>query len=252
MDDALRVRDGEHAGDLHADVGGHVVGQWTVVQDLSQGPAGHELARQVERAVELLQREDRGHARVRQGGRGAGFQPKPFALLGALAQLRVNRLERHAPREQRVVGQVDDAHPAAPDLVVHDVVADEGRRSAPRHRAAAGRPPCCSRRPRTCRPTRRATSPPARAARVCLRTPRRATLVDLRDPGGARRRTPRAPRCWWRAALVGRCLWPVAWRTSVAGSPARSTTWSGQSALPVGSAAASKLLEAGGDRLVGS
>src|SRR4030095_14917400 len=87
----------------------------------TQRPAGYKLAGDVHRAVEFLQRIDCCDAGMGEGGGDLGFLPQTLSLLRARSDMRVQRLQRDASAQTRIVREVHDTHSAAPQLVAEDV-----------------------------------------------------------------------------------------------------------------------------------
>ena len=88
------------------------------------GSPGTYSVREVQLVADFLEGVDGCDARVRQSCRGPRFEPQAVAAAGVVAHSRCQRLERHAPRQPRVVGKVDDAHATAAQLAPHDVGTD--------------------------------------------------------------------------------------------------------------------------------
>jgi hypothetical protein len=76
----------------------------------------HELGRDEQLFIDLLQRVDRADARVRQRRCGAGFTSEPLPLNRVARQVRRQRLECHGPAKPCVGGKVDASHSAAAEL----------------------------------------------------------------------------------------------------------------------------------------
>ena len=62
---------------------------------------------------------------MRQRRRGSRFLTKAIPTAGLTARARGECLERHAPRQPCVVGEIHHPHPAAANLVTNDVRTDE-------------------------------------------------------------------------------------------------------------------------------
>ena len=122
--DTVHVGGGQRPGELCRDVDDLVRRQRTALQQRAQGRAGHVLARQIERVVDLLERVDRGDPRMGQRCGRPGLLAQPFAAGRIAAQARGERLERHAPRQPHVIGQIHHPHPAAADLLADQIGAD--------------------------------------------------------------------------------------------------------------------------------
>ena len=92
----------------------------------------HQLGRDVELAVDFLEREDRRDRFVRERRGGAGFAREPIAVTPIARVLRRQRLERDRSPEALVTRSVDDAHAAAADffedLVGTNLLTHERRR----------------------------------------------------------------------------------------------------------------------------
>ena len=108
-------------------------------EKLSQRLARHVLADQEQLVVEFLERIHGGYARMRQAGRRLRFPTKTLPTGGVAPDLRRQRLQRHAPEKPGIVGEVDDSHPAAAQLLPDDVRADDPSARLPVGGARAGR-----------------------------------------------------------------------------------------------------------------
>ena len=115
VDDAVCVRRRQGARDVARYGQDFVDGEGTPPQRFAQRASGHVLADEVQVAVELLEREDRGDAGMRQGGGGHCLPPQPRAEPVVVNEFRRQRLDRHRPIEAGVPSEIDDAHPAAPE-----------------------------------------------------------------------------------------------------------------------------------------
>ena len=104
----------------------------------SVSPA-HQLGDDVQLAVDLLEREDRGNRRDATSAAAArASRVSRSRRDGSRVYSGVSALSATVRREPRVLGRIDDAHAAAADFVDHAVVADAAARSATaRHRRAS-------------------------------------------------------------------------------------------------------------------
>ena len=122
MDDPLIVGVGDGAGQRQQQLGRGARGQQRGSQPLVKALAGDELHRQ-EGAVPLLAHLENLHdVRMREPGGGFRFGAKPCTL--ARAMRRKHHLQGDDATQAALPGLIDDAHPAAADLL-NDVVAGQ-------------------------------------------------------------------------------------------------------------------------------
>ena len=129
VNDAVLVRCRQRPGDLAGDGQDLADGQAPPPQGLAQRMPGHVFADEVQVAVELLQREDRCNAGVRQRCGGHRLAPQPRAEPVVVHEGRRQRLDRHGPVETRIAPEVDDAHAAAAEQAGNLI----GTEPAPNH-----------------------------------------------------------------------------------------------------------------------
>jgi hypothetical protein len=124
VNDADGVGSGQRPRELRRDGHDLADGKRTGLEQHAQRLARHVLARQVEFVADFLQGVHRGDARMRQSRCGSRFEPEAVAAAWFPAEAGRQRLERHASRQPRVVGEIDDAHAAAAQFAPEDVGAD--------------------------------------------------------------------------------------------------------------------------------
>lgn len=133
MDDAGRVRRGERLGD----------GDCNRARPLDRDRPAHDLHAQrfaldVRRddeqlAAGLFEGEDRRDTRMRDRRRRTRFARQPLAQLRRGAGRRGQRLDGDPPAEPRILGEVDNPRPTAPDLLDDPVGSDGRARGKPLH-----------------------------------------------------------------------------------------------------------------------
>jgi hypothetical protein len=101
------------------------------LEPIADAPPADQLQRHKHLAVEGPDVVDRDHVRVREPRHRLRLAQQPQPRLG-VAVSRPQQLDRHAAVELRVVGGVDDPHPALPERLQHHVAAEPRRH----HRAA--------------------------------------------------------------------------------------------------------------------
>ena len=204
--DALVVRLRERERDAARDGEEALERQRLADEVAAQRLALDELHREVRAPVRLADLVDRDEVRVRHGGRRARLAQEAGAPSGIARDLFAQHLQRDRAAEALVVGEVDDAHAAAPELgddrEVVEPRADEGLRRGGRRahgrarRSAHGE----ATRLRRARPpggpsfTDRETA--GRGSRRRRRAPqaRRASARATRTRRGGPARDPRAAR----------------------------------------------------------
>src|SRR5262245_40910388 len=75
-------------------------------------------------SVDLLEGVDDRDTGMGQRGGGACFTAEPLAALRVVGHAGRESLQGHCATEPDVLGEIDDAHPAAPELPAHDIWAD--------------------------------------------------------------------------------------------------------------------------------
>ena len=129
VDDPMCVRRRQSTRDVARYGQDFVDGDGAPPQRFAQRASGHVLADEVQVAVELLEREDRCDAGMRQGSGGHRLPPQTRAEPVVVNELRRQRLDRHRPIEAGVASEIDDAHPASPeeagDLIRTELPPDE-------------------------------------------------------------------------------------------------------------------------------
>ncbi len=128
MDDALRVREVDGAGELFDEVGGDG-GRLRLAGDApGETAALDEFQREIRQAVVFADLVNLHDVRVAQPGDGAGLAVEARQL----RLVSVGAGENHLERDQAVEGQlprlVDDAHAAAADLFEDRVAGNDGQR----------------------------------------------------------------------------------------------------------------------------
>ena len=135
MHDAPLVRRADRIGERNTDLEQLVERHPALRDALRERPAVHQLHREEEHALVLLDRVDRDDAGVVERGDGARFALETGAAIGVVGESLRQHLERDLAAELRVLGEVHLAHAAgaqrAEDPVVRDGLSDhEGSRSA--------------------------------------------------------------------------------------------------------------------------
>jgi hypothetical protein len=125
MDESLRVRGIECVRDLAADrEGTGRVERVFRAQEPSQIRSGDEAHREVEATGDVTGVVDRHDVWMLERNGELCLPGEAFAEAFVECQLGRDELQRHSPLQAQVVGPVDDAHPAAADLLL-DAIADE-------------------------------------------------------------------------------------------------------------------------------
>ena len=124
MDDLFGMSGGEAGGNV--DEGrDQAIDRYRPARELcAERLSVHQLGRDVEFAVDLLEREDGGDGLVRKRRRRPCFLRQPFAVATIARVLGRKRLERNGAAKPLVAGRVHDAHAAAAHLFEDRVRAD--------------------------------------------------------------------------------------------------------------------------------
>ena len=125
VDDSRRVGGSERTGQLGADRHDLSDRQRAGGEHGAQRFARHVFAREVKGVADLLEGIDRRDSGVRKGRRGTSFESQPLPALRIATYLGGEGLERDAPSQPRVVGEVHHAHAAATELAPQDVRAHD-------------------------------------------------------------------------------------------------------------------------------
>ncbi len=124
MHDPFRVRIVQRVGDLDGDLHDFGCLERSLADALAERSALDVLHREKPEVLVLSDLVNRGDVRMRQCGRKARLLHEAVHTLGIGSDLRRQYLQRDAPPESRVVGQVDGAHAALTKLRNYAIVSD--------------------------------------------------------------------------------------------------------------------------------
>ena len=128
MDHAGVVRSRERAGNVERDIE-RTRGRKRPAGDLlPERAAGNVLRDEQELAVDVFQRVDDGHAGMGDRGSRLGLAPQPLAQRAVGRHGRRQHLERDAPPEALILGEVHDAHAPAAEFLENRVRTNDGTR----------------------------------------------------------------------------------------------------------------------------
>ena len=148
MNDSLRVRRLDRAGNLSHQGKRLVDRRRAATQALQQGPALDHFHRQEVTPTNVFHGVDGGDVRVIERGQHARLTEEALARLRVAVEVRREHLQRHLAFEARIAREIDDAHASTPQLAENRIGADgvrhrgprSGRRSRGSRRRTAERP----------------------------------------------------------------------------------------------------------------